>query len=155
MELVASGLIPCDCCSQKGWILLWHLRTSFCFPAWRAAWKAQTWWQSKNVWQRFCDRFLQRLLLTVSRSFMNVTKSVLWRITIILKASKVNLFVSSVFFVFWYHSPNFLVTPLMLFAFGGDACACVRVWFKMLPRGLAIQNYKNWWCSEYLRFWCR
>jgi hypothetical protein len=47
-------------------------------------------------------------LLTVSRSFMNVTKSVLWRMVIILKASKVNLFVSSVLFVFWYHSPNFL-----------------------------------------------
>jgi hypothetical protein len=27
-----------------------------------------------------------------------------------LKANKVNLFVSSVFFVFWYHSPNFLDT---------------------------------------------
>jgi hypothetical protein len=31
--------------------------------------------------------------------------------TIILKANKVNLFVSSVLFVFWYHSPNFLGTP--------------------------------------------
>jgi hypothetical protein len=30
---------------------------------------------------------------------------------IILKASKVNLFVSSVLFVFWYHSPNFLDIP--------------------------------------------
>jgi hypothetical protein len=30
---------------------------------------------------------------------------------IILKANKVNLFVSSVLFVFWYHSPNFLDTP--------------------------------------------
>jgi hypothetical protein len=30
---------------------------------------------------------------------------------IILKANKVNLFVSSVFFVYWYHSPNFLDTP--------------------------------------------
>jgi hypothetical protein len=36
---------------------------------------------------------------------------VLWRITIILKANKVNLFVSSFWFVFWYHSPNFLDTP--------------------------------------------
>jgi hypothetical protein len=49
-------------------------------------------------------------LLTVSRSFMNVANSVLWRMTIILKANKVNLFVSSVVFVFWYHSPNFLDT---------------------------------------------
>jgi hypothetical protein len=30
---------------------------------------------------------------------------------IILKANKVNLFVSSVLFVFWYHSLNFLDTP--------------------------------------------
>jgi hypothetical protein len=30
---------------------------------------------------------------------------------IILKANKINLFVSSVLFVFWYHSPNFLDTP--------------------------------------------
>jgi hypothetical protein len=36
---------------------------------------------------------------------------VLWRMAIVLKADKVNLFVSSVLFVFWYHSPNFLNTP--------------------------------------------
>jgi hypothetical protein len=62
------------------------------------------------VWQRFCDRFLKRTLLTVSRIFMNVANSVLWRMAIILKANKVNLFVSSVLFVFWYHSSNFLDT---------------------------------------------
>jgi hypothetical protein len=50
-------------------------------------------------------------LLTVSRSFMNVTNSVLWRMAIILKANKVSLFVYSVLFVFWYRSPNFLDTP--------------------------------------------
>jgi hypothetical protein len=50
-------------------------------------------------------------LLTVSRSFINVANSVLWRMAIILKANKVNLFVSSVLFVFWYHSPNVLDTP--------------------------------------------
>jgi hypothetical protein len=50
-------------------------------------------------------------LLTVSRSFMNVANSVLWRVAIILKAYKGNSFVSSVLFVFWYHSPNFLDTP--------------------------------------------
>jgi hypothetical protein len=33
---------------------------------------------------------------------------------IILKANKVNLFVSFDLFVFWYHSPNFLDTPLKL-----------------------------------------
>ena len=46
IELVAPSLIPCDDCSQKGWILIWRLRTSFCFPAWTASWKAhvlQTW----------------------------------------------------------------------------------------------------------------
>jgi hypothetical protein len=67
--------------------------------------------QSNNVWQLFCDRFLKRPLLTVSRSFMNLANRVLWRIMIIFKANKVNLFVSSVLFVFWYHSPNILDTP--------------------------------------------
>jgi hypothetical protein len=32
--------------------------------------------QSNNVWQLFCDRFLKRLVLTVSRSFMNVANRV-------------------------------------------------------------------------------
>jgi hypothetical protein len=50
-------------------------------------------------------------LLTVSRSFMNVAKRVLWRMAIILKANEVSLFVSSVLFVFWYHSPSILDTP--------------------------------------------
>jgi hypothetical protein len=38
----------------------------------------------------------------------------LCRMAIILKANKVNLFVSSVLFVFWYHSPNVLDTPRIL-----------------------------------------
>jgi hypothetical protein len=50
-------------------------------------------------------------LLTVYRSFVNVANSVLWKMAIILKSNKDNLFVSSVLFVFWYHSPNFLDTP--------------------------------------------
>jgi hypothetical protein len=50
-------------------------------------------------------------LLIVFRSFMNVPNSVLWRMTIILKANKVNLLVSSVLFVFWYNSPNVSDTP--------------------------------------------
>jgi hypothetical protein len=53
-------------------------------------------------------------LLTVYRSFMNVANSVLWRMAIILKANKVNLFVSSFLFVFWYNSPDFLQTPCIL-----------------------------------------
>jgi hypothetical protein len=32
---------------------------------------------------------------------------------IIFKVNKVNLFVSSLLFVFWFHSPNFLDTPRM------------------------------------------
>ena len=75
--------------------------------------------------QQFCDRFLQRPLLTVARIFMNVAKSVLWRTAIILKANKVNLFVSSVLFVFWYHSPNFLARrPFWGFYYSGIWC-CV------------------------------
>jgi hypothetical protein len=50
-------------------------------------------------------------LLTVSRTFINVANSVLWRIAIILKVNKVNLFVSSVLFIFWYYSPSLLDTP--------------------------------------------
>jgi hypothetical protein len=42
---------------------------------------------------------------------MIVANSVLWRIAIILKVNKVDLFVSSVLFVSWYHSPNILDTP--------------------------------------------
>jgi hypothetical protein len=61
-----------------------------------------------------CDRFLNRPLLTVSRSFMNVANSVLWMMAIILKANKVNLFVSSVLSVFWYHSPICLDTPRII-----------------------------------------
>jgi hypothetical protein len=45
---------------------------------------------------------------------MNVANSVLQRMAIILKANKVNLFVSSVLFVFWYHSPNVLDTTRIL-----------------------------------------
>jgi hypothetical protein len=50
--------------------------------------------QSKNMWHLFCDRFLKGPLLTISRSFMNVANRVLWRMARILKANKVNLFVS-------------------------------------------------------------
>jgi hypothetical protein len=41
---------------------------------------------------------------------MNVANSVLLRMAIILKTNEVNLFVSSVLYVFWYHSPNLLDT---------------------------------------------
>jgi hypothetical protein len=40
-----------------------------------------------------------------------------------LKANKVNLFVSSVLFVFWYHSPNFLDTPRTWPSHYGPRCA--------------------------------
>jgi hypothetical protein len=65
---------------------------------------------SNNIWQLFCDRFLKRPVLKVSRSFLNVANGVLWRVGISMKANKVNLFVSSVFFCFLYHSPNILDT---------------------------------------------
>jgi hypothetical protein len=42
----------------------------------------------------------------------------LWRMAIILKDNKVNLFVSSVLFVFWYHSPNLLYTPRIRYTLG-------------------------------------
>jgi uncharacterized membrane protein SpoIIM required for sporulation len=52
-------------------------------------------------------------LLTVSGSFMNVANSVLWRMAIMLNTNKVIFFVFSLWFVFWYHSANFLDTPRM------------------------------------------
>jgi hypothetical protein len=41
---------------------------------------------------------------------------------IILKANKVNLFVSSVLFAFWYHSPNILDIPRMLYYLSKVCC---------------------------------
>jgi hypothetical protein len=66
-------------------------------------------------------------LLTVSKSFMNVANSVLWRMASILTANKVNLFVSSGLFGFWYHSPNFLDTPRVYIYVCVCACVCVCV----------------------------
>jgi hypothetical protein len=40
-------------------------------------WIAAMWQQSKNARQWFCDQFLKRPLLTVSRSFMTIANSVL------------------------------------------------------------------------------
>jgi hypothetical protein len=70
-------------------------------------------------------------LLTVSRSFINVANSVLWMMAIILKANKVNLFVSSVLFVFWYHSPNFLNTPPSLTQ-PSNKGVCSGLWFLLI-----------------------
>jgi hypothetical protein len=66
-------------------------------------------------------------VLTVARSFMNVANSVLWRMAIILKTNEVNLFLSSILFVFWYHSPNFLDTPRMSVGALGAHCAKPRM----------------------------
>jgi hypothetical protein len=46
----------------------------------------------------------------------------------ILKANKVNLFVSSVLFVFWYHSPNFLDTPRMRLV---AVCTINSIWNRI------------------------
>jgi hypothetical protein len=48
---------------------------------------------------------------------MNVVNSVLRRMAIILKTNKVNFFVSSVLFVFWYYSLNFLDTPRIIYKY--------------------------------------
>jgi hypothetical protein len=74
---------------------------------------------------------------------MNVAYSVLWRMAIILKANKVNLFVSSVLFVFWYYSPKFLDTPHILQGLSGlnpkwTACAVNRVVWMDLNTGLHV-----------------
>jgi hypothetical protein len=50
--------------------------------------------------------------------------NVLWRMAIILNANEVNLFVSSVLLVFWYHSPNVLDMPRMYY------CCHYHFWGK-------------------------
>jgi hypothetical protein len=83
------------------------------------------------IWRLRAVRFLKRPLLTVSRSFMNVTNSVLWRMATILKANEVNLFVCSVLFVFWYHSLNFLDPPRIqhsVLSAIGFGTHCLRIW---------------------------
>jgi hypothetical protein len=97
------------------------------------------------VWQRFCDRFLKRPFLTVSISFINVANSVLWRMAIILKANKFNLIVTSVLFVFWYHSPNFLDTPrsldLCIFNLNVSSCRVHRSQETVLIRSCCTKQW--------------
>ena len=60
--------------------LIWLMRTSSCFPAWRQPSKvhvSRTWMPSKIVWQLFCDWFHRRPLLIVSRSCTNVVKRII------------------------------------------------------------------------------
>jgi hypothetical protein len=51
---------------------------------------------------------------------------------IILKANKANLFVSSLLFVFWYHSPNFLDTPRMMHGYQNNA---IPLQGRAIPQG--------------------
>jgi hypothetical protein len=69
---------------------------------------------------------------------MNVANRVLWRKAIILKVNKVNLFVSSVLFVFWYHSPNFLDTPHI----------CNICWLKVKRHKKTITTNQTWQVEE-------
>jgi hypothetical protein len=62
---------------------------------------------------------------------------------IILKASKVNLFVSSVLFVFWYHSLNFLDTPLYGFSW-------LTGWFQRVSYGLLMETFLIGTCCQEL-----
>jgi hypothetical protein len=56
-----------------------------------------------------------------------------------LKTNKVNLFVSSVLFVFWYHSPNFLDTPRTVWKFfGGFIYNVDVVWWPRLQSGSPV-----------------
>jgi hypothetical protein len=60
-----------------------------------------------------------------------------------LKANKVNLFVSSVLFVFWYHLPNFLDTP--------HICDISRLRVKRIPSGrcIAVEIKGVWYVNVY------
>jgi hypothetical protein len=91
-------------------------------------------------------------LLTVSRIFMNVANRVLWRMVIILKANKVNLFVSSVLFVFWYHSPNLLDPPRTWTKHNGMGPLKVKFTFTIC-RCLLHNSFSRLssWCKEHTR----
>jgi hypothetical protein len=57
-----------------------------------------------------------------------------------LKANKVNLFVSSVLFVFWYHSPNVLDTPHI----------CNISWLRVKIRDYMSRQVANILFTEFL-----
>jgi hypothetical protein len=70
---------------------------------------------------------------------------VLWRMAIVLKANKVNLFVSSVLFVFWYHSPNFLDTPLMWTLVWQVTLSCVAtILWHIVPVPWEMSKRVSW-----------
>jgi hypothetical protein len=68
----------------------------------------------QGLFTGFCDRLLTRLFLTVSRSFDERCQQCVVKNGDHLKANIVNLIVSSFFFVFLYHSPNFLDAPCIM-----------------------------------------
>jgi hypothetical protein len=71
---------------------------------------------------------------------------------IILNANKVNLFVFSVLFVFWYHSPNVLDTPrkyvTLLKVINratetlGDQTVTMPLCLSTVPQGLTVDQMK-------------
>jgi hypothetical protein len=63
---------------------------------------------------------------------------------IILKANKVNLFVSSVLFVFWYHSPNILDTPRI--AQGMSSVGVILKWAR--DNGKRKEVNQDWGLRE-------
>jgi hypothetical protein len=69
---------------------------------------------------------------------------------IILKANKVNLFVSSDLFVFWYHSPNLLDTPRILSILAMSMCTqfIISIQFLMLEElGVVwLPSVCDWMC---------
>jgi hypothetical protein len=105
------------------------------------------------MWQRFCDRFLKRPLLTVFRSFMNFSKSVLWRMAIILKANKGNLFVSSVFFFLFsctIHRTFYTHHVLLSFRFHDILCLLLSSVISFM----FCLTYKNFLSLLVLFSWC-
>jgi hypothetical protein len=65
---------------------------------------------------------------------------------IILKANKVNLFVSFVLFVFWYHTPNVLDTPRIYLAeadFVADSVGKYRRQTKKMSSPLQVNSIRS------------
>jgi hypothetical protein len=72
---------------------------------------------------------------------------VLWRMAIILKNNKVNVIVSSVLFVFWYHSPNFLHTQRLCIYIYLFIYLFVYLFLSLLNLKQPMTDKVHEWCN--------
>lgn len=98
----------------------------------------------QEVWQRSFNWFL-KILLAVSRNFMNVVKTMLFCKVINLKTNKCNLLISFVISVLWYHSPNALDTTHVIIII-------IILYSNRLNSKTVTPKENNRVCSELLIF---